>query len=52
MVLKQGCGVNPVNDVANYFENVLVVWVVLKWSDIMCEAVKEMFCSFVNPLTS
>ena len=40
------------NNVADDFENVLVMWVVEKWGDVVCKAVKEMFCSFVNPLTN
>ena len=46
------CRVNYINDGANDFENVLVVWVVDEWNDIVCEVIKEMFCSFANPLTN
>ena len=40
------------NDVADYFKDVLVMLVIEEWSDVVCKAVKEMFCSFANPLTN
>ena len=52
LLMEWWCRVNYVNDGANDFKNVLVEWIVDEWNDVVCEVIKEVFCSFANPLSN